>query len=356
MRACFFSTAPLEQLEREQYSIADIRILRELGFEVTIANRYANIPGNCDLYFSWWASGSIFPLIKASLRRRPIIVVAGGNEAVRYRDSASGQALGYLNAPLHKRIATRLVLRLCTVLTVVSRFMVPHVVALSGGREPLLVPLCVDTERFVSGDAAREFVTTICRLDEEPARVKRVETFIRAIPFVLQRHPGQRFLVIGFHGDAYARLRALAAGLGVEGVLEFVGAIRNEEVVRYLQRSKCYVQVSDTETFGLAVAEAMSSETPVVVSRAGALSELTRGVGVVVDQNSPHAVAEGLCQLLAMDEGSRGELGRQCRAVVLDRYSYEARRNSIADIVRKLGLQPGAAAHGRPLPPEGGQG
>lgn len=338
MRACFFSTAPLEQLEREQYSIADIRILKELGFDVTIANRYADIPGNCDLYFSWWASGSIFPMIKAKIWRRPNVVVAGGNEAVLYRDSLTGQPLGYLNMPIYKKIATRLVLRFSTVLTVVSQHMVPHVRRLSGGRQPLVVPNCVDTTAFVPGAETREYVTTIFRMDREPARVKRGETFIRAIPHILQSHPQQRFLIIGYKGDAYSPLQALAQELGVAHALEFTGAVKNDAVIRYLQRSKAYVQVSDTETFGVAVAEAMSTHTPVVVSAAGALPELTQGVGIVVDQNSPESLAHGVSRVLAMDESERANLGRAGREIVVQKFSYEVRKQAIARIMESLSL------------------
>lgn len=340
-RACFFSTAPLEQLEREQYSLSDIRILKELGFDVTIANRFADIPGDSDLYFSWWASGSILPMVKAKLRGRPNLVVAGGNEAVVYRDSLTGQPLGYLNMPIYKKIATRLVLRFSTVVTVVSRHMVPHVQGLAGGRTPIVVPNCVDTTAFVPGAVQREYVTTIFRMDEEPTRVKRGEMFIRAVPHVLRQYPTQKFLVIGYKGDAFARLQALVRALGVAHAVEFAGAVKNEAVIRYLQRSLVYVQVSDTETFGVAVAEAMSTQTPVVVSGAGALPELTRGVGIVVNQNSAEAIAAGILRVLDMDESARGQLGRACRDVVVSRFSYEARKQALAGLIAGLALPDG---------------
>lgn len=257
-RACFFSTAPLEQISREQYSLSDMRILRELGFEVVVANRFGDIPRDCDLYFSWWASGSVFPMIIAKLARKPNIVVAGGNEAMFYRDSVSGAPLGYLNMRLHKRIATRMTLRFSTVVTAVSNFMLGDVSKLAG-REVLVVPNCVDTAQF-SPDTARQkrFVTTCFRLDEDSSRVKRAENLIRAAAKVLQTMPEQIFVIIGFKGDAYQRLQSLVDALGIAGSVIFTGAIQNSQVHDWLVQSKCYVQISDTETFGVAVAEAMS--------------------------------------------------------------------------------------------------
>jgi len=334
MRACFFSTAPLEQLNREQYSISDIRILRELGFDVLIANRYADIPSGCDLYFSWWASGSILPMIKAKLSRRPNMVVAGGNEAVLYRDSLSSQPLGYLNMPLYKKIATRIVLRSSTILTVVSQHMVPHVSKLSGGRRPIVIPNCVDTSAFVPGDERREFVTTIFRIDEESVRVKRGEIFLRAIPHVLQIYPDQNFLVIGFKGEAYQRIENLATRLGIIHALKFTGAVENNEVIRYLQRTKVYVQASDTETFGVAVAEAMSTQTPVVVSDSGALPELTAGLGISVNQNDPASVAAGILRILRMSPYEREILGVACRHFIARNFSFDIRKEKFKEYLR----------------------
>ena len=125
-KACFFSHTTKAQLRKEQYSIQDIRILHDLGYQVTVATTFSGIPADCDLYFSWWASGSILPLIKARLFRKPLIVIAGGNDSMFYRDSISGVPRGYLATPWYKKLAARLSLRYGTTIVVVSRYMVEH--------------------------------------------------------------------------------------------------------------------------------------------------------------------------------------------------------------------------------------
>jgi glycosyltransferase involved in cell wall biosynthesis len=336
MRASFFSTAPLEQLKREQYSISDIKILNELGFKVSIANRYKDIPPKYDLYFSWWASGSIFPLIMAKLNDKPNIVVAGGNEATFYRDSVTRQPLGYLNMPFYKKFATRIVLKYSTAITVVSQQMIPHVKILSGGRTPIVVPNCVDTAAFLPGNEFREYVTTILRIDEEPLRLKRGEIFIKAIPYILRRYPQQKFLVIGHKGNAYHRIKDLIKEIGVSNSVEFTGAISNDRVINYLQRSKVYLQLSDTETFGVAVAEAMSTETPVIVSAQGALPEITKGCALITNHNSIESVANSVLKILDMSDKSRNKLGERGREIILSNYSYEIRKENIRKIINTI--------------------
>lgn len=336
LRACFFSTASLEQISREQYSLTDIRILKELGFDVVIANRFGGIPWDCDLYFSWWASGSVMPMIVAKLVGKPNVVVAGGNEAMFYRDSASGMALGYLSMPFYKRVATRLTLRLSTVVTAVSRFMVADVTRLAG-RPVLVVPNSVDTDRFFPDrQESKRYVTTCFRIDEAPTTLKRGENFLRAAAKVLAQRPQEVFVIIGFKGDAYERLAALVDELEIRDSVIFTGAIHNNEVRDWLVRSKCYVQISDTETFGVAVAEAMSTATPVIVSKRGALPELVGDLGTYVDHNSVESIAAGLEHVLSMTSERREQLGEKLRSSILERYRFELRRDAIAAIVQQL--------------------
>jgi len=163
-KACFFSTVEKAQLLEQQYSIQDIRILQELGYSVIIASKFSEIPYDCDLYFSWWACGSILPFIVSFIMRKPIIVVAGGNEAMLYRDSISKFPKGYLATPWYKKIATRITLKFSSKILIVSEFMRSDVIKL-GRKDPILVYNSVNTEKFVPADLERTEITTIFWLD-----------------------------------------------------------------------------------------------------------------------------------------------------------------------------------------------
>jgi glycosyltransferase involved in cell wall biosynthesis len=332
---CFFSHANKAQLEKEQYSLQDIRILRDLGYDVIVATSYSEIPWSCDLYFSWWAAGSILPLINARLTGRPIIVVAGGNDSTFYRDSLSGIPLGYLAAPWYKKLAARLSLRHASAVLVVSRFMIEDVKKM-GASEPILVPNSVDTTTFCALDNVRSHVTTIFNLYDHVVGIKRGEVFVRSIPIVLKTFPQQTFVIIGDQGNAYPRLRALASNLGIHGNVQFLGTMPNTEVVGWLQRSKIYVQISDTETFGMVIAEAMSCATPVVVSRRGAIPELVGTHGIFVDHDDPESVAAGIVSLLVKSPEEREALGTQARARIVEHFSYENRRATIQRVIEGL--------------------
>jgi glycosyltransferase involved in cell wall biosynthesis len=335
IRVCFFSHESKESLMKEQYSIQDISILNELGYTVEIANSFSEIPWGCDLYFSWWASGSILSLIKARLSKKPIIVIAGGNEAMFRYDSISKLPYGYLSTPWHKKLATRLCLRFGTVILVVSNFMIDDVRKL-GASAPKVIHNSIKTDAFCLSDLRRTYITTIFNLDENVVELKRGDNFIRSIPYVLGDFPGQKFVVIGKKGNAFQRLQKLTSDLGIERNIEFIGSINNSEVIKWLQLSKAYVQISDTETFGVAIAEAMSCGTPVVVSHRGAIPEIVDNCGFFVDHNNPESVAAGIIEVLKKTDEEITEIGLKSRDRIINNFSYEQRKKSIKEIIEEI--------------------
>jgi glycosyltransferase involved in cell wall biosynthesis len=333
--ACFFSNEPLEAIEQEQYSLQDINILKDLGFNVVVANSFSTIPLGCDLYFSWWASGSILPLIKAKFCSKPIIVVAGGNEATLYKDSVSGIPAGYLASPWYKKMASYLSLRFASKVLVVSNFMKNDSIKL-GASNPIVVHNSVNVEKFHISNKRREFVTIIFKSDKSVVRLKRGEVFIRSIPNVLKKYPGQKFVIIGNKGDYYSYLKDLCKELQIEENIDFIGGIKNEEVVDWMQRSLAYVQISDTETFGVAIAEAMCCGTHVVVSNKGAIPEVAGEKAVYVDHNDPNSVAEGIIKTLAYKANEYEIKGAALRDRIVEYFSYDLRKGKVESIIKQL--------------------
>ena len=333
--ACFFSNGNGENLRKEQYSIQDINILQDLGFTVQVATNFAQIPWGSDLYFSWWATGSILPLLKARTSGRPIIVVAGGNEAMRYRDSKSGAPLGYLASPWYKKLAARITLRYATKVLVVSEFMLDDVRKL-GARDPLVIHNSVDRQRFRPVQMQREFVTSIFNLDEPVVDLKRGDVFMKAIPLVLREFPEQQFRVIGRKGDAFERMHLSAVALGISDRITFLGYIDNADVPAWLQRSKAYVQISDTETFGVTIAEAMSCATPVLVSRRGAIPEIVGDDGFYVDHNDERSVADGILRILRLSPAEQDRIGAQGVERIDRLFTFEKRRAQIKKLVEEV--------------------
>lgn len=335
-KVCFFSTVPKSKLLCESYSILDIRILEELGYDVIISNNFSNIPLSCDFYFSWWASGSILPLIKSIISNKPLICIAGGNEATFHRDSLSNNAIGYLNYPFYKKLAVRIVLIFSTRLLIVSNFMLDSTKKL-GCTNPIVVHNCVDTNLFTPIIGGKNnYILSIFKLDESVVEIKRGDIYIRAIKLVVDSYPQQIFYIIGKFGNAYERLLNLVKNLNLVNNVHFINEIPNSELVSWLQYAKLYVQISDTETFGLSIAEAMSCTTPVLVSKRGAIPEVVGEFGIYVDHNSYFDVARGIVSFLNKNDHEKKYLGFKLRNRVIENFSYESRKKNLQKIIKQI--------------------
>src|SRR5262249_28743421 len=148
---------------------------------------------------------------------------------------------------------------------------------------------------------------------------------IQAAPLIRRTHPEIRFVIAGEKGTAYPRLQELAQSLGVADALEFVGKISAEEKIRWMQRCRVYLQPSRHEGFGLAMLEAMSCGAPVVSRPVGAVPEVIGDAGILVESDSPQAIAQAVINLLDQP-ATRQELGERSRQRAIEVFPFERRK------------------------------
>lgn len=162
-------------------------------------------------------------------------------------------------------------------------------------------------------------------------RVKGYEILIDAFAAIRSRHHDAVLVIAGADEDqAYGReLVALAAKVGVEGAVHFLGSRR--DVRRLLDTFQVYVVASHYEGTSLALLEAMGAGLPVVATDVGGNPALVRKgqTGMLVPPADSEAMASAVCRLLS-DAGARARLGRAARervrpafdlSVMVDRYS-----------------------------------
>jgi glycosyltransferase involved in cell wall biosynthesis len=85
--------------------------------------------------------------------------------------------------------------------------------------------------------------------------------------------------------------------------VSFTGFVEDEELIRWYQRAKVYVQLSLYESFGMSLAEAMLCECVPVVTDRGALPEVVGDTGFFVPYGDEKATAEGIRAALRSDKG-----------------------------------------------------
>jgi glycosyltransferase involved in cell wall biosynthesis len=143
---------------------------------------------------------------------------------------------------------------------------------------------------------------------------KGIRFLIEAAAQLKPRFPALKVVVAG---DGFERpeLERLAASLGIEDDVTFLGWVPNCDLPPYYRAAAVSVIPSLEEGFGIPAAEAMGCETAVVASDAGGLPEVVEhGVtGLVVPRGDPTALAAAIGELLANPARRRamGQAGRQ---------------------------------------------
>ena len=150
--------------------------------------------------------------------------------------------------------------------------------------------------------------------DEQPSdpplllSIGRVENYkghqrvVEALPALQRTRPGTRLRIAGT-GSYEPELRSLARRLGVAHLLEIapVPADRRDEMARLLQRAACVVALSEYESQGLAIHEALGLGRPLVVSDNSALRDLRHqhaNVRTVDRRTTSDEIAAAIVELL----------------------------------------------------------
>jgi glycosyltransferase involved in cell wall biosynthesis len=158
-------------------------------------------------------------------------------------------------------------------------------------------------------------------------REKGFEVAIAALSRLARAHSELRLVVVG-EGEERAALERLAAGLGLDDRIVFVGAVPPAAVADYLAAADLFVFPTRRDEAGpLVLPQAMACGLPVVASRIGGIPEVVAPAGgapagVLVPPGDAEALAQAIDEL-ARDAQARAELGRTARDRAVTEYSLE---------------------------------
>jgi glycosyltransferase involved in cell wall biosynthesis len=131
-----------------------------------------------------------------------------------------------------------------------------------------------------------------------------------------------------------AELRVLAAARGLGDTIGFTGRI--DDVPAALRTLDIIVHASvEPEPFGLAIAEAMATGRPVVVSRAGGAAEIAEAGAVFHSPGNADELAQGIARL-AKDAALRASLGEAGRRAALRLFGRQRLAEALVPLYESL--------------------
>lgn len=154
--------------------------------------------------------------------------------------------------------------------------------------------------------------------------VKGIENLLSAWAELEERYPDWCLKVVGPGEPEYvASLMARTASLGMSRV-EFGGPLYGDEKVAAYQAASIFVLPSHSENFGMAVAEALANECPVVVGKGAPWSGLEREDCGWWVANDPVSLREALAAAMMLSDIKRRTMGERGRAWMARDFSWDS--------------------------------
>lgn len=292
---------------------------------VDVVNTHAPVPFLADV--ATYAAG-----------RRPVVATYHAGSMVK---GVGGPIDGLLRG--YERWVLPRVLRRATRLVGVS----PIALTNRTGRDVTISP-GVDTSVFhpPADDAVRDPHVLYAGRIETASRWKGLQVLVASWPAVLEQRPDAVLEVVG-DGDLVPEVKALAAELGVADSIRWHGSLSHAELAHVMRRVSvtCLPSLTESESFGMTLIEAMASGCPVVGSDVGGIPHVVRSDvdGLVVPPGETAPLAEALASILEDDALAR-RLGRAGRIAAEDTWDWSRQRERMTGQIEE------ALADGRGRP------
>jgi glycosyltransferase involved in cell wall biosynthesis len=143
-------------------------------------------------------------------------------------------------------------------------------------------------------------------------------------------------LMIGGHDELghQAELHAQAIRLGIASEVQFVGPVADDQKWEFIQDADVVILPTESENFGMIVAEALEACRPVITTKGtpwSALVEADCGWWVSPGRDG---IAAALADAVSRDQGNLLEMGQRGRTFIRASYSWDAVGRKMAEYYR----------------------
>jgi len=302
-------------------SAYDIRTIQFVGLKHLIPYLWQLSKGIIwsDVSFSWFGKlHAFFAVLLCKLFNKRSIVMAGGDDVAK--QTATGRPYGTFSHPIKKWFG-RFIFKYADLILAISEYNYKEIInnTTATPERVKLVYHGFDPNIFQRREniSKKDIVVTVGEVDPENYWRKGLY-LIKAVASLMWK---VQFYIIGPHKKgAIRRLQK-----DKPDNLFLPGALYGQELIKMLSRAKVYLQLSEWESFGCALAEAMLCECVPVVTRYGALPEVVGECGLYTDSFDPGEIANKIREAIER----QAELGPKARQRIIDKFPLEKRREKL---------------------------
>lgn len=185
----------------------------------------------------------------------------------------------------------------------------------------------IDSKQFSSRNAftKEKVVLTVAFITMDNIKRKHLDIFVSAA----KAFPDFEFWVVGpAHEDkALAKLQSLASKN-----VRFIGPLYGQDLVEAFQRAMVYVQISQHEGFGMALAEGMACACVPIVTDVTSLPEVAGNCGFYVEEGNLDSTVDGIRKAVKAPFTA----GLAARDRIISKFPLERRAQGLLDIIKEI--------------------
>ncbi len=161
--------------------------------------------------------------------------------------------------------------------------------------------------------------------------IYKIDILIISFSQISQKHLHLKLLIIG-EGSEDGNLKELVKKLNIYDKVVFTGRIPFNEISNYYNKINILVNISQYESFGVSVIEAMACEKPVIVTNVGGLKEIVNSddVGLKVEVDNIEQTKNAIEKLIT-DKELCERISINARKHVVENYNWENNLQTMID-------------------------
>lgn len=194
-------------------------------------------------------------------------------------------------------------------------------------RKVNVIPFGIDFDTFKPNTDLRNKEHFVFGAIKSLEKVYNIDVLIKSFALCHSKYPNTRLLIVG-DGTEQKSLKELVKQMGLNHSVEFAGRVPSKQTPEYFNKLNCLVNISQYESFGVSVIEAMACKVPVVVSDTGGLKEIvqTGENGICVQPGNIEETALAMEKIM-IDKGFTEKLIEKAYKAVKDRYDWKNNLN-----------------------------
>ncbi len=205
-------------------------------------------------------------------------------------------------------------------------------------KEVEVIPFGVNLDEFINKPSLKDRNAFTIGCIKSLEKNYNIGSVIVSFAKLKDRYPGKNLkLVIVGEGGERANLQELVRELHIEGQVVFEGKLPHHLVADKINELDVLVNISEYESFGVSVVEAMACQVPVIVSEAEGLKEVVndRKNGSIVACHNIEEIV-GALERLMLSETLREVVGLNALERVRKNYNWRHNLNQMISVYDRI--------------------